>query len=186
MTGLVDPLGGAMPVASPGLDEVTLEADGDAVVLVHTREPLVTQWAALSASTTAFVLFVILGVPAMNLPKSGKLLWTLVGLVAVAAVGLATQLRIRSTRVRMDTAGIQIEQGSAIDRERVELTWPDLTGVELEPVNPTDASLGMQLRITVRDGEPIDTLADVSVGDLTEARRMILERWQRNRGVPAT
>lgn len=170
----------------PGFDEIEIQEEGDAIVLVHSREALLMQTIAMSVSTGAFIVLVIGVLPKMNLSKTGTILWTIVGVIALAAVGLVTQAQTRSTRIRMDAVGLQIEQGSAMDREHVELTWADVCGVLLEPVSAKDAQKGMQLRIEMRDAEPVDTLVDVGIGDLTEARRMLLERWHQHRRTPPT
>jgi hypothetical protein len=164
-----------------GFEEVSVESDGNAIILAHSREEALVQAIAMGTSTALFVLFVIIVLPALQLTRTGQGIWMIVGLALLAGVGLVTQVRTRSTRIRIDAAGLQIDQGTPIDREHIAIAWGEIAGSELEPVNPKDGRKGMQLRIQLREGEPVDTLVNVGVGDLTEARRTILDRWHQHR-----
>ena len=178
-TATPDALGGpAGRLVASGFDEITSEADGDALILTHARDEPSIQALAMGFSTSAFIIFVIIVLPALQLTQTGRLLWILVGLVLLAAVGLATQARTRTTTIRADSKGVKIDQGTPMDREHIVIAWGEMAGVELEPVNPKDARKGMQMRIMLRTGAPIDTLENAGIGDLTEVRRILLDQRQ--------
>jgi hypothetical protein len=166
---------------APTFEQLEVDAVGDTVTLRHTSDEGVLPMILLGVTTAAFVLFVVVVLPLLRVTGPAALLWLVIGFAVLGAVGIAMQIRTRTTQVRLDEAGITIDQGTPIDREHAAIVWGEITSVELEPVDPKDGKKGMQLRIVPRSGEPIDTLLDVAIGDLSETRRIIIDRWNARR-----
>lgn len=177
------PSSGAALFESPFLElEATEEVE--ALTLSHRSEEGVVPGIVLGVSTALFILFDIVVLPKLHVTRGAAVMWLVVGLAVLAAIGFAMQLRVRSTRVRIDAVGLTIDQGTPIDREHIAIEWSEVAGVLLEPVDVQRADGGMMLRILAKTGEPIDTLMDVPIGDLTAARQTILARWSAHRAKP--
>jgi hypothetical protein len=161
---------------APEFEQLEAEEGADSLTLRHTSEEGVLPMITLGVTTGAFVMFVVIGLPMLQVTGPASLLWLVIGFAVLALVGVAMQVRVRTTQVRLDVVGITIDQGTPIDREHASIVWEEIASVALEPVDPKDERKGMQLRIVPRAGEPIDTLRDVAVGDLSEARRILLDR----------
>lgn len=171
----------ARPMIAPAFEQLEVDSAGDTLTLRHISDEGVLPMILLGVTTAAFVLFVVVVLPALHVTGPAALLWLVIGLAVLGAVGLAMQVRTRTTQVRLDEAGITIDQGTPIDREHAAIVWSEITSVELDPIDPKDGKKGMQLRIVPRSGEPIDTLLDVAIGDLSEVRRLIIDRWNARR-----
>lgn len=175
-----------MPKPAAFSEEIEVREDGEATVLRHAADEGVLPMIVLGFATALFVLFVIVVLPLMRVTTTGTVLWMLIGFSLLAFVGVLMQVRTRITTLRIDDAGLTIDQGTPIDREHAAIVWGEIARIELEPVDTRDGTKGMLLRIMPSTGEPIDTLVDVGIADLTEARRIITERWNAKRAQKAS
>lgn len=163
---------------SGGFEELDVHVERAAVEFKYTHDSATLQNIVLWCSTIVFMLFVVSIIPAMQLTVLSNAIAVIVGLLILATVGLLMQARVRTTIVRLGPTGIQIEHGTTMDRETIEVAWTDLAGVELEPVDPKNERKGMHLELRPRTGEPVKVLAGIGVGDLSAVRQAILKAWR--------
>lgn len=169
----------------PTFVDLEVSEDGDVLTLSHSPAETVIPSIVLGVSTIAFTMFYVIGLPLLHVKGVAALSLLVLGLALLAAVGVTMQLRTRRTRVRLDSVGITIDQGTPIDREHIGIGWDQIAAAALEPIDLDDADKGMHLRIMSVGGEPIDLLPGVAIGDLTVLRRIVIERWTANRAAAA-
>lgn len=184
-----DPAADAAPApVRPGpwasrFEELQVEVGGDVVVFVRVRNNTAGQHVALFGSGVLFTAFVAT-LPLLHLTLLGNGFWILVGLIVLVIVALVMHARVETTKLELNRLGLTVDQGTELDHESAVVLWGDLAGCDLEPVSETDGRKGMQLRLRPRQGEPIDCLGGVGVGELNDVRRVILETLNRHRQQP--
>lgn len=156
------------------LQELEVEVQADRVTFKHVQENSNAQLIALWLSAIVFMLFVVSVIPLMHLTVFGNFMAVLVGLVALATVGIIVQARIRATTIELSPSGIRIDHGTPLDREVSEIRWADLATVELEPVDAKNERKGMHLEFKPREGEPVRALPGIGVGDLNVVRQAVI------------
>lgn len=171
---------GQTPLIRPGslqshFLELEVTNEGDAIQLRHARENTFGQLTAMGLSVFLFMLFVVSIMPRMHLSTLASTLWIVIGVAVLIVVALVAYAQMRSTTLRLDSVGISIEQGTALDHESIAIAWSDLAAVDLEPVDPKDGRRGMQLQLRPSVGEPVNTLAGVGLAELNEVRRIVAE-----------
>lgn len=165
-------------------EELTVELGGDVVEFQHVRNNTPIQHVSLFAAALAFTGVVVFVMPLLGISGTGRVLWVVAGIVVLTLCAMVMQTRVQSTRLRLDRVGLSIDQGTELDKESIVILWADLLGVDLEPVSETDGRKGMCLRLRTRDGESIDTLGGIGVGELNDVRRVIQETLARHRQNP--
>ena len=179
---------GIDPVPAPGLpgwasrfQELEVDLGADVVDVRRVRENSPAQHVALFGSALLFAGFVAVVMPWMKLSTLGNVLWITGGIVVIALVGMFMHAKVETTRLRLDRQGISVEQGTELDHESIVMLWDQLAGADLEPVSETDGRKGMQLRLRPTEGEPVDVLPGVNVGELSNLRQVINEALARHR-----
>lgn len=159
-------------------EELDVRIEPAAVEFVYTHDNATTQNIVLWCSTFIFMVFVVSIIPMMQLTAISNAIALVLGLLVLVTIGLVMQARVRTTLVRLGTAGIRVEQGTTLDRETIDVAWKDLAGVELEPIDPKNERKGMHLELRPHTGEPVKILAGIGVGDLSAVRQAILKAWR--------
>ena len=156
-----------------------VEQGPDFIEVRQVRENSPVGLFVLAATTVAFGLVIALVLPAMRVSSTANGAWITGGLIALAAIGGAVYARTRTATLRLDAAGIAIEQGTPIDLTRAAVGWDDLASVEVEAVDEASAKRGVVLRLSRKDGaRPIDAMPGVAVAELTDVRRLVIETWR--------
>ena len=164
------------------IGSLELEHGPGEVVVVRWQSaapPMAT--AMLGIATGGFVLFVALGLPWLGVSQAATARWVIGGVVALLAASATIYLRGRSATLCWDDVGVSIEQGTPRRRQRDAAAWDDVTGVDVEPIDEQNARAGVALRLTRRDGSPIDALPGVPVADLVALRRTVAGVWREHR-----
>lgn len=166
--------------ANGEFDELTVDVQPDRVRFTHVKEGGNVQTIVLWIAALLFMLFVVSVIPAMRLDSLGNTLAVLVGLLAIATVGIIVHARTRTTTIELSKQGIRVEQGTVTDRELAEVSWSELASVELEPVDPKNETLGLQLEFKPLEGPTITALGGIGVGDLNALRQAVLKARRGN------